>query len=60
MARLRSIADGLIIVRSDIQGSKIGRFLYIPKLKGARPSDRLVKFTVEDAGVQVDTRELIG
>jgi len=59
-AYLKSMVDTIISVKTEINGNKIARLLYIPKLKGGRPYDKLVKFTVESDGVQIDTRETIG
>jgi archaellum biogenesis ATPase FlaH len=59
-AYIRSAVDNIISIRTEIQGNKISRMLYIPKMKASKPHDKLIKFTVEDTGIQVDTREMIG
>jgi len=59
-AYVKSAVDNIITIKTEIQGNKISRMLYIPKMKAARPQDKLIKFTVEDNGIQVDTREMIG
>ncbi len=57
---VRSLSDNVIIVRTEIIGDKINRLLYIPKMKGQHPEDRLTKFTIETEGIEVDTREFVG
>jgi len=59
-AYIRASADTVIIVRADIAQGKINRTLYIPKMIGTKPTDRLIKITVEDDGVSIDTREMVG
>jgi len=59
-AYLKAISDNVIILRVELVGEKVARTLYIQKLKNAVPSDKLLKFTVDEQGVQIDTRELIG
>jgi hypothetical protein len=60
LAYLRSIADSLIIVKSDVNQNKINRYLVVPKILGQKPMDRIVKITIEDTGVDIDTREFVG
>lgn len=60
LAYLRSVADSLIIVKSDIAQFKVNRYLLIPKMIGTKPMDRVVKITIEDSGVDIDTREFVG
>jgi archaellum biogenesis ATPase FlaH len=57
---LRSVADSIVIIKTDFIGNKINRMLYIPKAKGGRPMSKLLKITLENNGIQIDTRELIG
>ncbi len=57
---IRAMADSLIINRADIAQNKINRTLYIPKMMGLKPLDHVVKITVEDYGVDIDTREFVG
>jgi len=59
-AYIRATADSLIMIRAEIAQNKINRFLYIPKMFGTKPMDRVVKITVEDDGVDIDTREFVG
>jgi len=59
-AFIRANSDSVIIVRAEIAQNKINRTLYIPKMFGTRPMDRVVKITVEDDGVDIDTREFVG
>jgi archaellum biogenesis ATPase FlaH len=59
-AYVKSAVDNIISIKTEIQGNKISRMLYIPKMKSSKPQDKLIKFTVEDNGIQVDTREMIG
>jgi hypothetical protein len=59
-AYIRSNADTVIMVKSEITQGKINRVLYIPKMLGTRPLDRVVKITVEESGVDIDTREFVG
>lgn len=59
-AFLRSSADSVIIVKTDLIGDRVNRMLYILKLKGSAPLSKLVKITVDETGVQEDTREFVG
>ncbi len=59
-AYIRASSDTVIIVRVEIGQNKINRTLYIPKMFGVKTLDRLIKVTVEDDGVDIDTREMIG
>ena len=60
-AYIRSVADSVIIVRADIAQGAVSRTLYVPKLKGAKPMEKLVKVTVdEERGIQDDTRDFVG
>ncbi len=59
-AYLRTTADTVVIVKVEITSDKVTRMLYIPKLRDARPMDRLIKITVDQSGIQVDTREFVG
>jgi hypothetical protein len=59
-AYVRSAADTVIRVREEIAQNKINRWLYIPKIMGGKPLDRVVKITIEDDGVDIDTREFVG
>lgn len=57
---LRASVDNLVIVRSDIVQNRINRMLFIPKLKGGKQYDQLLKITMEEDRVEVDTREFVG
>ncbi|HUI01119.1 MAG TPA: hypothetical protein VLU99_04770 [Nitrososphaerales archaeon] len=59
-AYLRAAADTVIVVKADLLGEKVSRTLYVPKLKDSKPLDKLIKITVDEAGVEVDTREFVG
>jgi hypothetical protein len=59
-AYIRSAADSVIIVKTELIGDQINRMLYVPKLKGAAPLSKLLKITVDELGVQEDTREFVG
>jgi hypothetical protein len=59
-AYIRATVDTVIIIRSEINQGKINRILYIPKMIGTKPLDRVIKITVEDEGVDIDTREFVG
>ncbi|MDA4111413.1 MAG: hypothetical protein OK439_02660 [Thaumarchaeota archaeon] len=57
---IRATVDSVIIVKSDVAQGKINRVLYIPKMIGTKPLDHMIKITVEDDGVSIDTREFVG
>jgi hypothetical protein len=59
-AYIRSAADSVIIVKTELIGDQINRMLYVPKLRGAAPLSKLLKITVDELGVKVDTREFVG
>lgn len=59
-AYLESLADSVIVIKVDLVSDRVIRMLYVPKLRNSRPMDRLIKITVDEVGVQVDTRELVG
>jgi len=59
-AYIRAIADNIIIIKTELARDKIDRLLYIPKMKGIRPMDKLVKFTLSENGIEIDTREFVG
>ncbi len=59
-AYIRANADTVIMVRVEIGQGKINRTLYIPKMFGTKPMDRLVKITIEESGADIDTREFVG
>jgi len=59
-AYIRAAADTVILVKTELVGTRIDRMLYVQKMKDSLPTDRLIKITVDQAGVQVDTREFVG
>jgi hypothetical protein len=59
-AYIRAAADTVILVKTEIVGNRIDRMLYVQKMKDSLPTDRLIKITVDQTGVQVDTREFVG
>ena len=59
-AYLHSVADNLIIVKTDLVGERITRMLFVPKVISGEPFDRLIKITVDGTAVQEDTREFVG
>jgi len=59
-AYIRAAADTVIQIRTELVGTRIDRMLYVRKMKDLMPPDRLIKITVDQAGVQVDTREFVG
>ena len=59
-AFLRSIADNVLVIRTQLVGDRVDRMLYVPKVTGEEPLDRLIKITVDGAGIQEDTREFVG
>ena len=59
-AYIRTAADTLILVKTEILQTRVDRSLFVRKMKDTPPMDRLIKITVDQAGVQVDTREFVG
>jgi hypothetical protein len=59
-AYIRAAAHTVILVKTELIGTRINRMLYVQKMKDALPMDRLIKVTVDQAGIQVDTREFVG
>jgi hypothetical protein len=57
---IRSRVDNIFIIKTDVSADKVSRLLYIPKMKDTKPMERLVKFTIEEGGIQIDTREFVG
>lgn len=54
---IRSIVDGVIQILTEYSGSRINRFINIPKLNGGLPLDRMIPFTITKQGISLDTRE---
>jgi KaiC/GvpD/RAD55 family RecA-like ATPase len=57
---LEATADSVIVIHTEITSDRITRMLYIPKMKDSRPPERLIKITIDENGLQVDTREFVG
>lgn len=57
---LKAHADSVIIIRTEITADRVLRSLQLQKMRNAYPTDKLVKFTLDDNGIQVDTREFLG
>jgi len=56
---MRSLVDGVIQFLVAYSGSRINRFIKIPKLDGTLPLDSMIPFTVGEEGIAIDTRERI-
>lgn len=59
-AFLKFLCNSLIEIRTDLVGERIFRSLNLVKIRGARARNKLIKFTIEANGIQIDTREAIG
>src|ERR1700722_1610709 len=59
-AFLEATADSVIVIHTEITSDRITRMLYIPKMKDSKPPERLIKITIDENGLQVDTREFVG
>lgn len=57
---LRAQADSVIVIRTEITADRVLRSLQLQKMRNSYPSDKLVKFTLDENGIQVDTREFLG
>jgi hypothetical protein len=57
---LHAVANNVIMIQTHIIGDRVDRLLYVPKVIAGEPPDRLIKITVDGAGVQEDTREFVG
>ncbi len=57
---LKAHADSVLIVRTEISADRVLRSLHLQKMRNSYPSDKLVKFTLDENGIQVDTREFLG
>jgi KaiC/GvpD/RAD55 family RecA-like ATPase len=57
---VRAMVDGIIRFYATNESGKIKRAIYVPKMKGTIPLDKMVPFTVTDEGILVDTRERHG
>lgn len=59
-ALLKFLCNSLIEIRTDLVGERIFRSLNLVKIRGLRARNKLIKFTIEANGIQIDTREAIG
>jgi KaiC/GvpD/RAD55 family RecA-like ATPase len=57
---IRAIVDGIIQFRTEYMGSKINRYINIPKMPGNPPLNRMIPFNVTGKGITIDTRERVG
>lgn len=57
---MRAMADGVIRFLAIPEGDRVKRYLYVLKMKGQIPVDKMLLFTVTDEGLQIDTRERLG
>ena len=57
---IRTMADGIIQFRTEYIGSKINRYINIPKMAGNPPLNRMIPFNVTGKGISIDTRERVG
>lgn len=57
---LNAVADGIVQFITVTEGDKIRRYVYVRKMKGMIPVDKLLPITVSDEGILVDTRERHG
>lgn len=57
---IRAMADGIIQFRTEYVGSKINRYIIIPKMPGNSPLNRMVPFNVTGRSINIDTRERVG
>lgn len=59
-AVLKLICNSFVEIKTEIAGEKIVRSIQLTKVQGKRAYDKLIKFTVETYGMQIDTRETFG
>lgn len=57
---LKARADSVIVVRTEVSADRVLRSLFVQKIRGTFPSDKLIKFSLDGNGIQVDTREFLG
>ena len=57
---LKAHADSILVVRTEITADRVLRSLQLQKMRNSYPTDKLVKFTLDENGIQVDTREFLG
>lgn len=55
-----ALADGVVRLLTVAEGSKIKRFISIPKMNGIIPPEQYIPFTLNADGLLVDTRERHG
>jgi archaellum biogenesis ATPase FlaH len=59
-AFVRSMADTVIVVRAEFISGRVDRLLYVPKMRDSKPMDKMIKITVDESGIEMDTREMVG
>jgi KaiC/GvpD/RAD55 family RecA-like ATPase len=57
---IRSMVDGIIQFKTEYIGSKINRYINIPKMQDNPPLNRMIPFNVTARGITIDTRERVG
>jgi len=56
----RAMADGVVQFLAEREGEKIRRYIYVPKMRGVLPIDRVIPFTLTEQGILIDPRERYG
>jgi KaiC/GvpD/RAD55 family RecA-like ATPase len=54
------MADGVVQFLAEREGEKIRRYIYVPKMRGVLPIDRVIPFTLTEQGILIDPRERYG
>jgi len=54
------MADGIIQFRTEYVGSKINRYVVIPKMPDNSPLNRVIPFNVTTRSINIDTKERVG
>lgn len=57
---IRSMVDGIVQFKTEYVGSKINRYINIPKMQDNPPLNRMIPFNVTARGITIDTRERVG
>ncbi len=60
MAFIEAMADSVIVIKTELTSDRVTRMIYVPKMRDSPPLDRLIKITIDESGLQVDTREFVG
>ncbi|MDK2974092.1 MAG: hypothetical protein PWP08_463 [Methanofollis sp.] len=55
-----ALADGVVRLVTTLEGSRIKRYINIPKMNGIIPPEQYIPFTLNGDGLLVDTRERHG